>query len=308
MKFYKVISLFTYLVFFSTSIHAQNLLYHFPVNQNDKKPILTDELLNSLNWSSLQAYSEQNSGYYTSVRKDSLITEYEYVEQGRVAFFKIVSFQGNVLEFESEITNSSKPTSASFFDKEVWLKYVHATLPNLSKDFEISNEEPTSILKAYYQLLGVDSRDEYGWICEYSTVGMPPERRRAVIALMGRPELLKKVLEYPNVQSQLYAVDGLIFYNYETKQMIQEQKTVLEESSSQSAKDFVKYLESELLSQNTWQKIYQLRDKNLTVKTCGNSGSYKIYESSTSELLSEETISEIPTEYEAFKKMGYFNN
>jgi hypothetical protein len=66
-------------------------------------------------------------------------------------------------------------------------------------------EEPQRILKSYYHLLGLDTRDEYGWTCEYSTVGRPPEKRIATIELSKykRVDLLKKLLTYPNFQTQL---------------------------------------------------------------------------------------------------------
>jgi hypothetical protein len=52
-------------------------------------------------------------------------------------------------------------------------------------------------------------------------------------------------------------------------------------------------------------KIYEIRDKNETVKTCGNNGSYKIYQSNTNELLSEKSIEEIIENYQFLSEFGY---
>lgn len=126
------------------------------------------------------------------------------------------------MEYNSKITNTTKPSNTSYFDKTVWVSYVYDKLINLPDSLKISLDEPSEILKAYYKLLGVDTRDEYGWICEYSTVGMPTEKRRALIEIIkqNRTDLLKKLLDYPNVQIQLYASDGLIYIDHETKNEI----------------------------------------------------------------------------------------
>lgn len=292
----------------SLNLNAQHMFGQFPLETNDQEPLATSELLKTLDWESLKKYSNIREGHHTYIRKDSLKVEYEYVQKGLVASFKVVSFKGKVLEFNSQITDHSKPSNTSYFDKNVWMEYVGAYLPRLPDSLGLEIEEPEHILKAYYHLLGVDTRDEYGWICEYSTVGMAPGRRQAVIALRDRPDLLKKVLHYPNIQTQLYAADALIYHDYEIKHMIQQQKEGLKEHDSQSIKDFLKYLRSQRLDETTWQQIYNLRDSKQAVRICGNSGSYKIYESNTSELLSEETITDIPEEYNTLKELGYFTD
>jgi hypothetical protein len=60
------------------------------------------------------------------------------------------------------------------------------------------------------------------------------------------------------------------------------------------------------LTDTEWNTIYNLRESNLKVKTCGNAGSGKIYETPIGELLSEKAIANLPKEYEVLKKLGYF--
>ncbi|MES1181902.1 MAG: hypothetical protein ABUL44_03815, partial [Flavobacterium sp.] len=77
-------------------------------------------------------------------------------------------------------------------------------------------------------------------------------------------------------------------------------------SQIKASSDSISYFKLGLLTQREWKAFYNLRDSNLTVKTCGNSGSYKIYGTPISELLSIKAIADIPKWYEALKRMGYF--
>lgn len=168
-------------------------------------------------------------------------------------------------------------------------------MPNINAKFKISIEQPVNVLISYYTLIGVDSRDEYGWICEYSAFGRPPKRRSAVIEILGEPELLINLLDFPNTVTQLYAADGLIYNDFQTKKRIKNTKD----------KEYRKKLEAELISEDVWKKIYEIRDRNETVNTCGNMGSYKIYTSYTAELLSKKSIKEIRKNYKMLGKLGY---
>lgn len=285
------------------STNAQSVfgLLKFPVDINDRSPILTSDLLTSLNWKSLEKFSTTHDGHYTSIIKDSLLIKYEYIEQGRVTWFELESYKNMVLQFNCVISNTSKPINIDYFDKNVWIEYVTAMLPKLPEHFQLNANEPKEILKAYYRLLGANKRDEYGWICEYSTVGEAPGKRQAVIELLGRKDLLWKLFDYPNLQTQLYAADALIFDNYRTQRMI-------EKENAANSKINIEYLNSQLMTKSEWQKIYKLRDSNQLVKICGNMGSYKTYEATTSELLSEKSITEIPEQYKMLKELGYFRD
>ena len=68
---------------FNLMLNAQNLdLGNYPSENNDEKPMLTSDLLKSLNWEKLKEFSNSNEGHYTYERKDSLLLEYKYVQQG----------------------------------------------------------------------------------------------------------------------------------------------------------------------------------------------------------------------------------
>lgn len=299
MKKEKVISIIiTIQIFLLTiSLNAQsiNIVSKFPIFISSEESLKTDELLKSLEWEKVKEFAKNNEGHYAYERKDSLRIEYKYVQQGRVSSFEVISFDGMVLQFNSDITNTTKPSKIYYFDKKVWMSYIEYKLPNLDRKFDISIEEEENILKSYYSLIGVDSRDEYGWICEYSTIQMPPKRRRAVIELLGKTELLITLLDFPNIQTQLYVADALIYDDFRKKEMIKNESNI----------EFKRHLKSKLISKAIWMKIYEIRDKNETVKTCGNNGSYKIYQSNTNELLSEKSIEEIIENYQFLSEFGY---
>ena len=133
-----------------------------------------------------------------------------------------MSFQGKVLEYNSQISNSPKETKTSYFDKNVWLEYSHTLLPNLDDSLKLSSIESKDVLKGYYKLIGVNSRDEYGWICEYSTVPQFTERRKGVIELLkeDRVDLIKPLIKSPNLEISMYAIDAMIYHDYKTTQII----------------------------------------------------------------------------------------
>jgi hypothetical protein len=127
----------------------------------------------------------------------------------------------------------------------------------------------------------VDAVDEYWWICEYSTVGMPPKRRQGVISLIenNRVDLLRKLMNHSNPQIKLYAIDALIYLDSQ----------------------------SNILTDKDWQFIFDFRDSGTTIRTCGNMGSYKIYEAPIADLLSKKAIKGITENYKMLKEIGYLN-
>lgn len=322
-----IIATFSFLTTFSQSPVDFS---KFISGQNDTVTLITADLLNKINWQAIKSFCTGTNGHYAYERKDSLLTTYEYVKQGRVASFEIISYKGTILQYYSDAGNSKPQSSTSFFDKNVWIKYVSEVMPSLPDQFKISIDEPNNILTAYYRLLGVKTRDEYGFICEYSTVGRATDRRMAVIALLKqhRIDLLKKLTEYPNLQTKLYAVDALIYNDYTAKEKIQQLEKNVKEKQKQldrlqkkntdrikidnlqdqikASTDTISFSKADLLTDTEWKVIYSLRDSNLTVKTCGNSGSYKIYGTPISEVLSDKAIADIPKWYEGLKRLGYF--
>ncbi|MCU0436757.1 MAG: hypothetical protein MUC49_02515 [Raineya sp.] len=300
-----------------------------PFQNNPSIP--TDFLLKKLNWHAIKKYCDTTKGHYASSEYylDSLWVEYRYNSQGNSSYFNVTSYKDLVLEYQSNISDGYQPSSSFFFDKKVWMMYVSDMLPDLPKHFNISIDERVEILKAYYNLLNLDSRDEYGWICEYSTVGSAPDKRRSIITLIHsrRTDLLKKLWDFSNLQTQLYVIDALIFIDYEAKKAIKEkeleikvcqkdiellkgnqQKIFYLEDCIKRYKGSIQSYKEYLLNQNDWKKIYSFRDANHTIITCGNSGSYKKYKTSSSELLSMRAIQEIPENYENLKSSGYFHD
>ncbi len=306
--------------------YSQNtvIIGSFPSLDNNPKPILCSELLAKLNWENIKKYD----GGVHSVNEypDSLITTYKYLKQGMTALVEIKCFKNYVLEFRCEVSNNNQNSNTYYFDKEVWLQYVRQRIPKLSSEYILPKQEPVEILKAFYELLGVDTRDEYGWYCEYGMVSKPTKRRLAVVELIkaNRRDLLKKVLNFQNLQTQLYAADALIYLNYSDHRRIDEYKKEISENERKidslynlksDVKEIVKvlkqnnsmmktsleYLEKQLFSEEDWKTIYQIRDSNKEAKICVEfTGSYRVYTGKTSEILSEEVIREIPMKYKNF--------
>jgi hypothetical protein len=315
------------------SLHAQSLIdfNKFPYAR-DSGVLFTAQMLDKIKWESLKKYCDTAKGHYADERRDdTLITTYEYVKQGDEASFKITSYKGMVMEYESETHGMLRRGTSYYFDKNVWMMYVDEMLPNLPRGLKLSSDEFDKTLKAYYRLLGVGTRDEYGWICEYSTIGLATDKRLAVIDLIniGKVNLLKKLIDYPNVQTQLYAIDALIYIDYSTQKDIKQKKDELQRRQQEldslqnldntgkndveemkmtirAYKEKMARLEDRLLTKREWKMIFELRDSCKMVKTCGNSGSYKIYGTKIADLLSDKAIAEIPEKYENLKEFGYF--
>ena len=299
----------------------------FPTGQNDTTALATGDLLNKISWQAIKIYCKTAQGHYAYENKDSLLISYKYIKRGYEASFEIVSYDGTVLEYYADSGNNKR---TYYFDKTVWLRYVEQKLLTLPDSFKLIKEEPNNILKSYYRLLGVDTRDEYGFICEYSTVGKATERRMAIIELLRqhRLDLIKRLVDYSNLQTKLYAIDALIYNNYSARQKIkkaeqdinQKQKQLdrLQKANGDKAKienltnqikelsDTITYQTPNLLTADEWKRVYELRNSNQTVKTCGNAGSYKIYGTPISEVLSDKAIADIPKWYEGLKNLGYF--
>ncbi|HEY5535639.1 MAG TPA: hypothetical protein VIL99_12000 [Ignavibacteria bacterium] len=330
LRFFILLLIFQFILVFSSKAQSINEFGKFPVNYSEDNPILTSTLLEKLNWESIKKFCDTTKGHYVHTYNYDSLVEYAYTEQGYINHFTIISYKGSVLQFDTDIEKSSKPSRISYFDKNVWMSYVKNVLPNLPDSLQLKLDESKTILKSYYKLLGVNTRDEYGWICEYSTVGLATDRREAVIDLIKqeRIDLLKKIIGYPNVQTQLYAANALIYLDYDMKieiatyqkeleqdkvqldslKKIENIRNSLIESVERNIKDtkkIIEYVESKLLSKDDWNKIYKLRDSHQIVMICGNSGSYKIYESTTFDLLSDDAIAEIPKNYEELRNLGY---
>ena len=168
--------------------------------------------------------------------------------------------------------------------------------------------------------------DGYGFNCE-NLKDRPTSRRRAVIVLLkqNRIDLLKKLFDYSNLQTRLYAIDALIYNDYTAKQKIRELEKKIKEKQKQLTRlqkknagnteidglknqintlsDSISSSNPNLLTEAEWKMIYTLRDSDLKVKLCGGPDS----RAPISELLSDKAITDdIPNWYWHLKGMGYF--
>ncbi len=309
----------------SIKLFAQPVINYnsFPVNCSDSTPLMTSDLLNLLNWEAIKKFCDTTKGFYAKETQDEYITTYEHSKRGGENGFIIGSFQGKVVYFNADVKQPLKECNINYFDKNIWASYINFRLPDLNDSMKLSISEPEVIHIAYYKLLGIRTRDEYGWICEYSTVGMEPDKRLAVIDLIkySRYDLLRKIIKFSNPQSQLYAADALILLDYFAKADIKIEQnkinklrfsidSVNKSGSNDTTKvEYLKYFigksedmieyykETGLITEDDWNAIYELRDSRKKVYICGNRGSYKLYESNSFDLLSDENISKIPDEY-----------
>lgn len=275
--------------------------------KNDTPPIYTTHLLQELGWEDLMEFSEQNQGHFAYIEDDSLKVTYHYFNNKKFPHLDLVSYNGQVLEYDCATNNSFRESQTYYFNKALWMKYANQKIPDLENQFHISSNEPADLLKAYYHLIGLDTPDEYGWICEYGTVGQITDRRLATTVIInhGRLDLLLPLLEFPNIQVQLYAADALIFLDHEMKKIIEERAADAKQEGYDFPDVITEQLQDRLLTKADWQKIYNLRDSGQQVKTCGNSGSYKIYLVDVAELLSEEAMKEIFDFYQSLENLGY---
>lgn len=260
------------------ALNSQTLSQFGAIPDSIQHSTNTNDLLSQLKWRSIREFCKKNEGFYAYKRSKGVLVTYSYIKQGREESFEITSYKGKVLEFYFDIPKSNR-ANESFFDKQLWLSYVQEKIPDLPKNLLLTESDPVDLLKGLYSLLGIGATDEYGWICEYSTVGMAPKKREGVITLVKhkRVDLLKILMNHTNPQIKLYAIDALIYLD----------KT------------------SKVLNKNDWHKIYEFRDSGVTVKTCGNMGSYKIYKTPVSELLSKRAIKKIIRRYKSLASLGY---
>jgi hypothetical protein len=271
----------------------------------------TADLLLELKWDERKKYCEEKGDFLVETHVDSFLTKFIFqkkrnVRSVNIERYEIYSFNGLVLEFNKRIFNDSLERKVEYFDKGLWSKYIKSAMPDLSHEYIISTSESKETLKSYYELLGLNTADEYGWICEYSTIGMMTERRKALLNLVedGRGDLLKKLINFPNNQTQLYAVDALLYLDHKIRAELEYIKESLKEGVPGISDEKINqsYLftkrQEELLTEIEWKEIEILKSLDEEINTCGNMGSFKIYISTMSELLSDEMILRVIKQYE----------
>jgi hypothetical protein len=195
-----------------------------------------------------------------------------------------------------------RPMELSFFDAEAYAGYALEVLGDVADSLRIPIDEMTGdgeaqAVRAYYQLLGVGVPSEYGWICEYSTVGMAPMQRRAAIVLVDlhRRDLLLRLLRGPNAEGRVYAADALLYLDQWARAQISE--------NAYPGSEFVDY---NLLEEEEKAEIDAFRRGVTDINTCGNSGSYKLYPRPVNEVLSDSSVAELADRYQYLRAQGYF--
>lgn len=287
--------------------YAQNSIYlNFPTIDSLKKSINSEEILSEINWLDLKIFCDTTEGHYAYESHGELFDTYRYVKQGYTANFELTLYKGQVLEYRSHV---DKLLDTNYFDRELWVEYLKSEKKLKDSKWMLSEREMnshyTGFIQAYIKLLGFDTKDEYGWICEYSASGYPPEKRLAIIDLIrfDRRDFIAKLLDHPNIQTRIYAADALIYLD-----MIGEIESV-ELDKYRGSKKSRKYLLNKSLdkrlTKSEWQKIRKIRDANYEVITCGNMGSYKQYRSTSKKLLSDSAIAEIFSNYQKLKTWGF---
>lgn len=294
-----VVTLLAYLCIASVSYSQTNVVHTTHSYGHAGQPLGTADLLREVQWDSLRILCHQKQSTCTASESHvGSAVYYEYQQQGNRTHFYIMSFNGFVVEYSNKILEGSKEIEVQYFDKALWLEFAHHSLPGLPDSLKLTVIEPKSILKAYYSLLGVGTSNVYGWMCEYSTVGLAPPRRQAAITMLSDPDKLKPLLTYPDLYVQLYAADALISSDISARTFM----ASLPLESSDSAES---QLRSQLLTRQQWGFIYALRDSDQKVRVCGFSGANEVEQSSTTEILSDESIRQIPERYKELRKIGY---
>lgn len=300
--------LITLSTLFSPNCYAQDFLKDgFPTLDSSAIAVQADDLLREIKWEEIEIFCDTTEGQYTRIRQDEFLTTYRYIKQGYGSSIRISAFNNKVLEYSAQI---DELLNVTYFDRAVWLEYVEKSGFSADPQWLFYEEEMSrynnETLLAYYTLLGFNTRDEYGWLCEYAGTGRPPDKRRAVITLIkyDRREMLLSLLDHPNAQTNLYAADALIYLD-----IVGELESIsLRENRirRRSRRYYFKYSGKYKLTAGQWEKIYAIRDSGTTIVTCGNMGSYKQYRSSTDVLLSARAINEIYQHYSYLKLLGYF--
>src|SRR5690606_11671645 len=261
--------------------------------------VQVEELLRALGLDSLDVNDREQYALRSddrccvSVRTDTsfgLLTVELHATQGSiesgtryVESVTVNAFEGAVLQAEyfaySPLDTSRTTLEMWLHDEAGWATYYRSRLPP-EAPFPLPGASVEESW-AYYRLIGVDVRREYGWMCEYSTAGMPPLQRQATLALLHqqRPDLLQEALRDTSVEGRVYAADALLYLEHE----------------------------GHPLTRSDLALITELRASRDTVRTCKDgTGSYRIYPRQLREVLSDSAIARIPTNYQELVSIGWF--
>jgi len=239
-----------------------------------QQPVYTTDFLKATALDSVDTLGELRDGkccfriHSYDLRDD--LGEYQIIRVNDGATLWLQDYHGRLLsaKFESRYW---------FYDLHSWHQYWQDTsdepviLPKVGTSPEAS--------QAYFELLGAFGQNEYGWICEYGTIGMPPDQRRAILHLVREREvdLIRTLLQGPNLEGHVYAADALLYLEHLGHPIQEADRKAIE----------------------------AMYESNEVVRTCGNAGSYKIYPIPFSEVLDDSAIADIPSLYESLLSKGW---
>lgn len=275
----------------TTASFGQNNIFfgNFPNLQKTETYINTEDLLKYLNWERIVEDDITMTLKKLDFYKDSLLDVYHNWN------IHISSFENKVISFNFQTYYpSSKRFNFQYFDRKLWIDYCHKYLLNLPDSFKLSNNEEIDdeALQSYYKLLGVGiSENVYGWICESGTAGFISARRAAVKELIFYKEYLNKLINYPNIYTQLYALEGLIYKEY------LDNKSVIEKEGL----DLIYFLKIRSFNNKIWDKVAKFRNSKISIDVCNNGDGGYIYPVKIEEILSDESIRDIPNQFKMLK-------
>jgi len=267
-----------------------------------------EQLLQAFGWDTLRAAcrerpadSRDPCSAESRRGQDSLLVYHNLVFPDRT-LVGVTSWEGRVIRYRiSRVDSKGTQLDAAYFDPAVWTEYARRELGPAEDGLHIAPEAyPATLVEAYYQMLGVEASREYGWICEYSTVGMAPPRREAVMRLVqdAASDLLRRLLRAPDVETRLYAADALLYLHEQEREVRKQLGDATEAERRES-------LEPYRLTADDLRRIGELRRSNEMVRTCGNQGSYKIYMRPAREVLDARAVRSIPARYAQLRSLGY---
>ena len=270
--------------------------------------IRVDQLLQAFGWDTLRAtcrersvYSSDHCSAGSGRSRDSLLVYHTLTFPDRTNV-NVTSFDGRVIRYRIwRVERRGTQLDATYFNPAVWTEYAHRALGPAGEGLHLAPEAyPATVVEAYYHLLGVEVNREYGWICEYSTVGMAPPQRSAVMRLTQEPssDLLRRLLRAPDVETRLYAADALLYLGGKERE-------VRKELEGATEAELREVLDQYRLTAEDLRRIGELRQSNEMVRTCGNQGSYKIYMRPAREVLDARAVRSIPALYAHLGSLGY---
>ncbi|HRE40901.1 MAG TPA: hypothetical protein PLG90_06175 [Ignavibacteria bacterium] len=301
-------------------------------NNQYNGPYKVDEILNKIKWDELVKYCKDNKDCFIYEINEDAIHQYKFSSRKDDSQFYLEVYNYEILRFKYSIDSKFLKNNIDFFDRIVYMKYVREYFKDIPPEFILDSNINNSLLESYYSLLGLGGSIEYGWICEYSSVGLPTQQRQALMEIMkyGYGDIiLQRLLAYPSIEIRLYAFEALFYSDHMHTKYIENEKSILknylkqEDSlklnsdttdieikkelrsirlSIKEMKDIINYSDGLLKLAPELSYIEDLKDSNLEVVTCENMGSYKSYLTPIREIITDDYLNNIIENFSELKK------